>query len=167
MSIEKSLYAAPEGIETLMPETEGDGAIEIEIVDPEEVTIDIDGIEITIDGSEEDDFDANLVDYLDDSIVTGIVTDLIGDYDDDVNSRKDWMQTYVDGLELLGMKIEERSEPWEGACGVYHPLLSEALVKFQAETVMETFPAAGPVKTKIIGKETPEKKDAAERCKTI
>jgi hypothetical protein len=163
MSIEKSLYAAPEGIESLMPESEDDGGIEIEIVDPEEVTINMGGMEITIDGSEEDDFDANLVDYLDESIVTGIVTDLIGDYDDDVNSRKDWMQTYVDGLELLGMKIEERADPWIGACGVYHPLLSEALVKFQAEIMMSTFPAAGPVKTQIIGKETPEKKDAAVR----
>jgi hypothetical protein len=163
MSIEKSLYAAPEGIEALMPDTEEDGGIEIEIVDPEEVTINIGDMEITIDGSEEDDFDANLVDYLDESIVTGIVTDLIGDYDDDVNSRKDWMQTYVDGLELLGMKIEERADPWIGACGVYHPLLSEALVKFQAEIMMSTFPAAGPVKTQIIGKETQEKKDAAVR----
>jgi len=163
MSIEKSLYAAPEGLEALMPDTEEDGGIEIEIVDPEEVTINIGDMEITIDGSEEDDFDANLVDYLDESIVTGIVTDLIGDYDDDVNSRKDWMQTYVDGLELLGMKIEERADPWIGACGVYHPLLSEALVKFQAEIMMSTFPAAGPVKTQIIGKETPEKKDAAVR----
>ena len=89
--------------------------------------------------------------------------DLIGDFDEDLGSRKDWIQTYVDGLELLGMQIEERAEPWEGACGVYHPLLSEALVKFQAETVMSTLPAAGPVKTQIIGKETPEKKDAAER----
>ena len=160
MSIEKSLYAAPEGIETLMPEEDG---IEIEIVDPEEVTINVGDMEITIGGEEEDDFDANLVDYLDDSIVTGIVTDLIGDYDDDVNSRKDWMQTYVDGLELLGMKIEERADPWIGACGVYHPLLSEALVKFQAEIMMSTFPAAGPVKTQIIGKETQEKKDAAVR----
>ena len=163
MSIEKSLYAAPEGIESLMPETEEDGGIEIEIVDPEEVTINMGGMEITIDGSEEDDFDANLVDYLDSGVVTGIVTDLIGDYDDDVNSRKDWMQTYVDGLELLGMKIEERADPWIGACGVYHPLLSEALVKFQAEIMMSTFPAAGPVKTQIIGKETQEKKDAAVR----
>jgi hypothetical protein len=163
MSIEKSLYAAPEGLEALMPDTEEDGGIEIEIVDPEEVTINIDGMEIKIDGGEEDDFDANLVDYLDESIVTGIVTDLIGDYDDDVNSRKDWMQTYVDGLELLGMKIEERADPWIGACGVYHPLLSEALVKFQAEIMMSTFPAAGPVKTQIIGKETQEKKDAAIR----
>ena len=163
MSIEKSLYAAPEGLESLMPESEDDGGIEIEIVDPEEVTIDIDGMQIKIDGEEEDDFDANLVDYLDGSVVTGIVTDLVGDYDDDVNSRKDWMQTYVDGLELLGMKIEERADPWIGACGVYHPLLSEALVKFQAEIMMSTFPAAGPVKTQIIGKETREKKDAAVR----
>ena len=163
MSIEKSLYAAPEGLESLMPESEDDGGIEIEIVDPEEVTIDIDGMEIKIDGEEEDDFDANLVDYLDGSVVSGIVTDLVGDYDDDVNSRKDWMQTYVDGLELLGMKIEERADPWIGACGVYHPLLSEALVKFQAEIMMSTFPAAGPVKTQIIGKETQEKKDAAVR----
>jgi len=163
MSIEKSLYAAPDGIESLMPEVEEDGGIEIEIVDPEEVTISMDGMEIKIDGGEDDDFDANLVDYLDSGVVTGIVTDLIGDYDDDVNSRKDWMQTYVDGLELLGMKIEERADPWIGACGVYHPLLSEALVKFQAEIMMSTFPAAGPVKTQIIGKETQEKKDAAIR----
>jgi hypothetical protein len=163
MSIEKSLYAAPEGIESLMPEEGEDGGIEIEIVDPEEVTINVDGMEIKIDGGEEDDFDANLVDFLDGSVVSGIVTDLVGDYDDDVNSRKDWMQTYVDGLELLGMKIEERADPWIGACGVYHPLLSEALVKFQAEIMMSTFPAAGPVKTQIIGKETQEKKDAATR----
>jgi len=163
MSIEKSLYAAPEGIEALMPESEDDQGIEIEIVDPEEVTINMGGMEITIDGSEEDDFDANLVDYLDESVVTGIVTDLVGDYDDDVNSSKDLMQTYVVGLELLGMNIEERADPWIGACGVYHPLLSEALVKFQAEIMMSTFPAAGPVKTQIIGKETPEKKDAATR----
>jgi len=163
MSIEKSLYAAPEGIEALMPETEDDQGIEIEIVDPEEVTINMDGVEIQIGGEDDEDFDANLVEILDDSVVAGIVTDLVGDYDDDVNSRKDWMQTYVDGLELLGMKIEERADPWIGACGVYHPLLSEALVKFQAEIMMSTFPAAGPVKTQIIGKETPEKKDAATR----
>jgi hypothetical protein len=75
------------------------------------------------------------------------------------------MQTYVDGIQLLGMKIEERTEPWEGACGVYHPLLSEALVRFQSETIMETFPAAGPVKTTIVGKETQSKKDAAERVR--
>ena len=151
MSIEKSLYAAPEGLEGLMG-VEPD--IEIEIEDPESVSIEMDGIEIELVGGEEDNFDANLVDYLDGSVVAGIVTDLVSDFDDDVNSRKDWMQTYVDGLELLGMKIEERADPWVGACGVYHPLLSEALVKFQAEIMMSTFPAAGPVKTQIIGKET-------------
>jgi len=91
--------------------------------------------------------------------------DLIGEYQEDISSRKDWIQTYVDGLELLGMKVEDRTEPWPGACGVYHPLLSEALVKFQAETMMETFPAQGPVRTQIIGRETPEKRDAAARVK--
>jgi hypothetical protein len=88
---------------------------------------------------------------------------LIGDFDGDVASRKDWIQTYVDGLELLGLKIEERSEPWDGACGVYHPILAEAVTKFQSETIMDTFPAAGPVKGEIIGKETQEKKEAMER----
>jgi hypothetical protein len=88
---------------------------------------------------------------------------LTGEFDEDIASRKDWIQTYVDGLELLGMKIEERAEPWEGACGVTHPLLSEALVKFQSETMMGTFPAQGPVKTQIIGRETPDKKESAKR----
>ena len=89
--------------------------------------------------------------------------DLIGEYDSDVAARKDWVQTYVDGLELLGLKIEERSEPWDGACGVYHPILAEAVTEFQSETIMDTFPASGPVKGEIIGKETQEKKDAMER----
>ena len=163
MSIEKSLYAAPEGLDALMEEPD----IEIEIEDPESVTINLDGLEIEIEPAEEsdEDFDANLAEYLDEKVLVEIVGDLIGDYDDDVASRRDWMQTYVDGLELLGLKIEERTEPWPGACGVYHPLLSEALVKFQAETMMSTFPAAGPVKVQIIGKETPEKKEAADRVK--
>jgi hypothetical protein len=113
----------------------------------------------------DEEFNANLAEDIPDDILAEIAGDLISEYEEDVSSRKDWMQTYVDGLELLGMKIEERSEPWEGACGVYHPLLSEALVKFQSETIMETFPAAGPVKTQIIGKETPAKKEAAERVR--
>jgi len=159
--IEKSLYEAPEGLESLDIGDNPDG-IEIEIVDPEELSIKMDGLEIDL-GESEDDFDQNLAEVLDNDVIQEIVSDLISDYDDDVASRKDWMQTYVDGLELLGMKIEERSEPWVGACGVYHPLLSEALVKFQAEVMMSTFPAAGPVKTQIIGKETQEKKDAATR----
>jgi hypothetical protein len=155
----KSLYQAPQGLDSL--ESEPD--IEIEIEDPESITIGIDGMEIEIGGEEEEGFDDNLAEYIDDKVMNQIVGDLIGDYDDDVSSRRDWMQTYVDGLELLGMKIEERTDPWAGACGVYHPLLSEALVKFQAETIMEIMPASGPVKTEIIGKDTPEKRDAAVR----
>jgi len=158
MAIEKSLYAAPVGLETLMEEP----AIEIEIEDPESVSINMGGMEIEI-VPEEDDFSKNLAEDLNDSELSILASDLISDFDDDVSSRKEWIQTYVDGLELLGLKIEERSEPWEGACGIYHPLLSEALVKFQAETVMSLFPAAGPVKTKIIGKETQDKKEAALR----
>jgi hypothetical protein len=160
MSIEKSLYQAPVGLDSIVEEP-----IEIEIVDPESVSIGIGGMEIEIEPSKEtaEDFDANLAEYMSEGELTEIAGDLIGDFEDDISARKDWIQTYVDGLELLGMKIEERTEPWEGACGVYHPLLSEALVKFQSETIMETFPAAGPVKTVMIGKETPEKKDAAQR----
>jgi hypothetical protein len=158
MSIEKSLYQAPQGLESL----EDAPDIEIEIEDPESVRISMDGLEIDIEPSEEG-FDDNLAEYLDDDVIQSIVEELISDYDDDVSSRRDWMQTYVDGLELLGMKIEDRTDPWAGACGVYHPLLSEALVKFQAETIMEILPAAGPVKTEIVGKETPEKKEAAMR----
>jgi hypothetical protein len=160
MSIEKSLYQAPVGLDSIVEEP-----IEIEIVDPESVTIGIDGLEIEIEPAEpsDEDFDANLAEYMSEGELTEIAGDLIGDFEDDISARKDWIQTYVDGLELLGMKIEERTEPWEGACGVYHPLLSEALVKFQSETIMETFPAAGPVKTVMVGKETPEKKDSAQR----
>jgi len=162
MAIDKALYQAPVGIDAA---AELEEPIEIEIEDPESVTIDMDGLEIEIEPEQEseDDFNANLAEYLDEGTLTEIAGDLLGDFESDVSSRKDWIQTYVDGLELLGMKIEERTEPWEGACGVYHPLLSEALVKFQAETMMSIFPAAGPVKTQVIGKETPEKKAAATR----
>ena len=162
MAIDKALYQAPEGIEQL---AEDEQPIEIEIEDPESVRIGIDGMEIVIEPGKEvsDEFNTNLAEELDDGVLASIAEELLGDVESDVAARKDWIQTYVDGLELLGLKIEERSEPWEGACGVYHPLMSEALVKFQAETMMSIFPAAGPVKTQIIGKETPEKKAAAER----
>jgi hypothetical protein len=162
MAIEKSLYELPQGLEAAAAMQE---PIEIEIEDPESVTIGLGGFEIEIAPKKEtaEDFDANLAEYLDERELAQICGDLLGDVESDVSSRKDWMQTYTDGIELLGMKIEERSEPWEGACGVYHPLLSEALVKFQAETVMETLPPAGPVKTVVVGKETPEKMAAADR----
>lgn len=164
MAIEKALYQLPQGIEALAA-TEPE--IEIEIEDPESVKIGVGGLEIEIEptrGTDED-FDANLAEQMSEGELTSLAGELIGDFDSDIGSRKDWIQTYVDGLELLGLKIEERAEPWEGACGVYHPILSEALVKFQSETMMSTFPAAGPVKTQIIGKETTEKKEAAERVK--
>ena len=163
MSIEKGLYAAPQGLEQVVMEPD----LEIQIEDPEEVKIRAGDLEIDIDPEEapEDEFEENLAEDMPESVLSTLANDLIDDYDDDVSSRKDWIQTYVDGLDLLGMKLEERTEPWAGACGVTHPLLSEALVKFQSETIMETFPAAGPVKTKIIGKETPEKKEASERVR--
>jgi len=166
MAIEKSFSQAPLGLDQLDPEMMGDEpALEITIEDPESVEIGIDGEPILRieEGKDEDDFDQNLAEVLSEQTLQTLASELTSDYDADISSRKDWIQTYVDGLELLGMKIEERAEPWEGACGVYHPMLSEALVKFQAETMMETFPAAGPVKTQIIGKDTPEKKAAAER----
>jgi len=161
-NMDKSLYQAPLGIEAL---DEGPPEIEIEIEDPESVTIGMDGLEIMIGKEPEggDEFDSNLAEHLDESYLQEMASELLGEFEEDISSRKDWLQTYVDGLELLGLKIEERSEPWEGACGVYHPLLSEALVRFQSDAIMSTFPAAGPVKTQIIGKETPETKDASMR----
>ena len=145
----------------------GDPNIEIEIEDPEKVTVGIGDMEIEIEPGKETDenFDANLAEDMDAEELNSLSEDLIGDFEDDISSRKDWMQTYVDGLELLGLKLEERTEPWPGACGVHHPLLTEALVKFQAETIMETFPARGPVKTQIIGEETRETKEAARRVR--
>ena len=167
MAIDKALSQAPLGLGAL-PMMEEGPELEIEIEDPESVEIGIDGQPILrIEEAEpsDKDFDANLAEYMSENELQSLASDLIGDFDEDVGSRKDWMQTYVDGIQLLGMKIEERTEPWEGACGVYHPLLSEALVRFQSETIMETFPAAGPVKTTIVGKETQSKKDAAERVR--
>lgn len=163
MAVDKSLGQAPLGLDATMatgvqpgvnmpqPEIE----IEIEIGEDEESD--------EVEDTQDDEFNENLADMLDEGVLDELVGDLLGDYEDDISSRKDWIQTYVDGLELLGMKVEDRTEPWPGACGVYHPLLSEALVKFQAETMTETFPAQGPVKTQIIGKETPQKRDASVR----
>jgi hypothetical protein len=166
MAIDKALYQAPMGIDEAAA-MEEPLDIEIEIEDPESVELSIDGTPILRmeEGDEGEDFNANLAEQMSDGELTTLAGDLLGDFDSDISSRKDWIQTYVDGLELLGLKIEERSEPWEGACGVFHPLLSEALVKFQSETMMSIFPAAGPVKTLIIGKETPEKKAASERVR--
>ena len=163
-NIDKGLYQAPQGLEELAL---GEPDIEIEIEDPESVDIRMGDLEISIEPGdvEEEDFAMNLAEVLDEGTLTELSTELLGDYVSDVDSRKDWISTYVDGLDLLGMKIEDRTEPWPGACSVYHPLLAEALVRFQAETMQETFPAAGPVKTQIIGKQTKEKEEAAMRVK--
>jgi len=171
MAVDKALNQAPMGLDSSFASgmmrgvNAPDDDIEIEIEDPKEVTIRAGDMEIEIDpdAGENDEFNENLAETLDESQLTELAGNLIGEFEEDISSRKDWMQTYVDGLDLLGMKIDDRTEPWPGACGIYHPMLAEALVKFQAETMMETFPAAGPVRTEIIGKETPEKKDAARR----
>ena len=159
-NIDKSVYQAPLGLDEEAEDQEG---LELEVENEEEN----DDMEINLTDEDlkevSDDFNSNLAEELDEGILTQLVTDLLGDYDADVSSRKDWIETYADGLDLLGMKIEDRTEPWPGACSIYHPLLTEAVVKFQAETMTATFPAAGPVKTQIIGKIDKEKEDSAKR----
>ena len=161
MSIEKSLYAAPEGLAGLDQEPD----IEIEIEDPEAVKLSIEGEEILEmrQGEGSEDFNENLADVLDEGTIQSLAGDLAEDISNDLASRKDWEQMYKDGITLLGLKFEERTEPWDGACGVFHPMITEAVVRFQSDTIMETFPARGPVRTQIVGKETPEKKEAATR----
>ena len=151
MAIEKSLYTLPEGI----PQDAIELEIEIEQINDEEPTVEV---EVSLPG-----FDANLADEIPEADLEGISTDILEMIGNDLSSRKDWERTYKEGLELLGLKIEDRTEPWDGACGVFHPILSESVVRFQAETILETFPASGPVKTKIIGKITREKEEAASR----
>jgi len=174
MAIEKGLYAAPEGMDDLlegevMDDALEGGALEIEIVDPEMVTLSDGSMEITLipDADEADlmSFDANLAEALDDSELQGLAQDLIGLIDADTDSRKDWADTFVKGLDVLGFKYEERTDPWDGACGVYSTILAEAAIRFQAETMSETFPAAGPVRVKILGEETADKAEAADRVK--
>jgi len=160
MAIDKALYEAPQGLESLAAD---EPDIEIEIEDPEAVNIKAGGMELEIAKEVEEDFGENLAEIIPEQVLTSLAGDLLGDYDSDLTSRKDWLDTYVKGLKLLGLKYDERTEPWPGACGVYHPLLMESAVKFQSETIMETFPAMGPVKTHIVGKETPEKRDASVR----
>jgi hypothetical protein len=159
MDIDKSLNQAPMGLDFDQPEMEGEESPDMEV----EIEIEDEDAEPELEEEQESDFNDNLAEDLDEGMLAELAGDLIGEFDEDISSRKDWIQTYVDGLELLGMKVEDRTEPWPGACGVHHPLLSEAVVKFQAETMSETFPAQGPVRTQLIGKETPEKKDAAAR----
>ena len=164
MAISKGLYAAPEGLDQIdndVPE------IEIEIEDPESVSIGVGGMEIDLvkgEGTAEE-FDANLAEFMDDGALDSLGAELVEDFDKDIGDRKDWMQTYVDGLKLLGLKYEERTEPWNGACGVFHPMLTESVVRFQSEAMMETFPAMGPVKTQIVGAVDRLREEAAARVR--
>tara|TARA_B110000902_G_scaffold120264_1_gene141024 strand:+ start:3585 stop:6104 length:2520 start_codon:yes stop_codon:yes gene_type:complete len=176
MAIEKDMYTTPimgmdVGEEMLdeggMPEMD----LEIEIVNPESVTLDDGSMEITLipdmmaDLLEAGEFGDNLAEFMEEDDLRGLGSELIEEIENDINSRRDWVKNYVEGLKIIGMEYEERTEPWDGACGVHSPILAEAAIRFQAETMSETFPAAGPVKTKILGDETPEKQEAAERVR--
>jgi hypothetical protein len=170
MAIEKGLYSAPMGLND--DEMEGmdlESELEIEIIDPEAVILDDGSMEITLipdaEMSDMAEFDANLAEFMDERDLRSLSDDLTGLIEADIQSRKEWVDAYVEGLDVLGFKYEERTQPWEGACGVYSTILAEAAIRFQAETMSETFPAAGPVKVKVLGEETKEKLEAAERVK--
>jgi hypothetical protein len=162
MAIDKALYQAPQGLGAIVG---AEPDIEIEIEDPEALRISVEGEEIfdMDDAEDQEDFNKNLAEEMDGGALEELAGDLAGSIDDDKAARKDWEEMYKDGITLLGLKFEERTEPWDGACGVFHPMITEAVVRFQSETIMETFPAAGPVRTKIIGKETQKKQQAAVR----
>jgi hypothetical protein len=139
--------------------------IEIEIENPDSVMVTAGGMEIEILPHTEEEFDANLAEEMDEGELQKLASELIDLVDTDTQSRKDWVEMYVKGLEVLGMNYEERTEPWLGACGVYSTILTEAAIRFQSETITESFPAQGPVKTRIIGEENPETTEAAERVR--
>jgi len=163
-NFDKALYEAPAGLETVAQAE----PIEIEIENPEAVNIGIGGMEIELIPEKEnegEEFDSNLAEFMDEGELEKIGSDIMGMIEADIASRKDWAEMYVKGLEVLGMRYEERTEPWNGACGVYSTILTEAAVRFQSETIIETFPAAGPVKTEIIGAIDKIKEEAAERVK--
>jgi len=170
MAIEKGIFSAPLGLDEDLTDIEEMEIpeVEIEIVDPAAVTLSDGGMEVTIiPGTEADftEFGANLAEIMDESDLAALSDDLMEQVQTDIDSRKDWADTFVKGLDVLGFKYEERTNPWEGACGVFSTILAEAAIRFQAETMSETFPAAGPVKTKILGEETREKEEAAARVR--
>ncbi len=165
MAVDKALYGAPQG-ETPEP---NQPALEVEIENPERVEVSVEGEELLeIEPGDEGDMiphTANLAEFMDEGHCAEIADELLEAYETDLQSRAEWEETYYDGLELLGLKIEDRSEPWEGAFGVYHPLLAEAVVKFQSESIVEMFPAQGPVRTKILGESSRDKEEAANRVR--
>jgi len=158
-NIDKALYSDTQGIAA----QHSDEPIEIEIVDPEAVHITAGDMELDIEKAEAEDFYKNLAEDMPEADMASMVSELASAIENDKGSRKDWEKAYVMGLKLLGLQYEERTEPWNGASGVFHPMITEAVVRFQSETITEMFPAQGPVRTKILGKETPEKKESAIR----
>jgi hypothetical protein len=146
-----------------------ESALEIEVVNPEAVSIETEdgGVLIDFGNSLEselsEDHNANLADFIDERDLTSICLDLVSSYRADKESRSDWERSYVKGLDLLGLKNEDRTQPWDGACGVFHPLLTESVIKFQSQSIQEIFPARGPVKTAIVGKIDEKKTKQAER----
>ena len=171
MAIEKGIYSAPKGIEEEIDKASAgemvEQELEIEIVNPDMVTLDDGSVEITILPTNDvmGSFSSNIAEELDEDVLAVLADDLAGMISSDVDSRKDWADTYVKGLDIVGFKYEERTEPWDGACGVNSTVLSEAVIRFQAETMSETFPSSGPVRVKILGEETKEKEEAANRVK--
>ena len=163
MAMDKALYQAPQGLSAL-----AEPDLEIEIEDPESVSIGMGDIEIDLKPNKkqtDEDFDANLAEFMDDGELDSLGAELVEDFGKDVMDRRDWIKTYVDGLKLLGLNYEERTEPWQGACGVFHPMLTESVVRFQSEAMMETFPAMGPVKTQIVGAVDLLREEAAARVR--
>lgn len=162
---DKALYGEQGLLDYGSEQDDGPG-LEITIENPDSVTLDDGSVEITLepDGGDSD-FDSNLAEEMDASDLSTVVADIEDLVNADINSRKDWADTYVKGLEVMGFKYESRTEPWDGACGVFSTLLAEAAIRFQSETIMETFPAAGPVKTQIIGASDKDKEEAAERVR--
>ena len=160
-SMSPSLYAAPMGID----EGDDQSPLEIEVENPDSVTVHTDDLEIEILPHAKGDFDENLAEAMDEGDLQLLASELLDLVEADIQSRKDWVEMYVKGLEVLGMNYEERTEPWNGACGVFSTILTEAAIRFQSETITESFPAQGPVKTQIIGEDTPETNEAAERVR--
>jgi len=161
--MEKALYAMPVGIESL---AEQEAPIEIEIEDPKSVTIGVGDVEISL-GSEsegeEEEFGSNLAEYMTEADLQKVAGDIMELVQTDITARKDWADTYVKGLDVLGLRYDEVTEPWDGACGVFSTLLTESAIRFQSESIMETFPADGPVKTSIVGVSSPQMEEAAKR----
>ena len=162
MAIEKPLNPMPSGEES--------EEVQIEVVNPEAVSVTTEDSAMLIDFTGEvadevmgPDHDANLAEFIDEADLQSLASELIDDFNSDRESRRDWARSYVKGLDLLGMKIEERTQPWQGASGVFHPILTEATVRFQAQAMGEIFPASGPVRTKIMGKKDQDKLKQATR----